>query len=225
MSFIVLKRMLVCGSIALTSITVPARNAQSALSCETAPAEKTLLMNVPERARRVEPHSLEVITKKGSQRFVDKPPHDTGEMAGLHWRYCGFDSQSRTHLVGMTDESSYSGKLVVDETGISMRAGHTVVFSPTRKEFLAIEQEAGEDGEEWAVYDITGKSIWKGYAGTMANVDGIETVVSTFGRPQWTKQGELTARFACASSSYQGTITLSRAPDGNWIWRGHGKCS
>jgi hypothetical protein len=86
------------------------------------------------------------------------------------------------------------------------------------KEFLAIEQEAGVDGEIWAVQDMTGETVWKGYAGTLAKVDGVEMVVSTFEQPEWTKQGQLTARFVCASSKAQGTVTLVRSPSGGWNW-------
>ncbi|WP_167759861.1 hypothetical protein [Massilia horti] len=166
---------------------------------------------------------LEVTTKKGPQRFVDKPPHDEREMDGLHWRYCGFNAQVQAHLIERMDESSYSGDLLLNESGKLLHAGHTVLFSASRNEFLAIKQVAGEDGEEWAIYNLAGNTMWKGYAGTLAKVDG--AVVSTFERPQWNKQGELTARSVCASSKVQGVVTLARSPSGEWNWRGHPKCS
>jgi hypothetical protein len=112
-----------------------------------------------------------------------------------------------------------------DETGQLVHDGHTVVFSLDEKKFLAIEQEDGVDGENWAVYGADGKAMWKGYAGTIAKVDGIDSVVSTFDHPQWNKQGKLTARFVCASSKARGVVTLARSPSGDWSWRGHGKCS
>jgi hypothetical protein len=183
------------------------------------------LGQAPKGARRVERHVLEVITTKGPKRFVDKPPRDEGDMGGLHWRYCGYNAQAKAHLIEMTDESSYSGDLLFDETGKLMRAGHTVLFSPDEKEFLAIEQEDGVDGENWIVYDADGKAKWQGYAGTTAKVDGVDIVVSTFGHPQWTKQGELTARFVCAASKAHGLVTLVRSPSGDWNWRGLGNCS
>lgn len=221
----VLSRALVCASFALVSTAVVAKESQPVLSCETAQVERATLKQAPKGTRRVETHVLEVMTKKGPQRFVDKPPHDVGDMGGVHWRYCGYDAQAKAHLIEMTDESSYSGDLLLDETGKLVHAGHTVLFSPNGKEFLAIEQEAGVDGEEWAVYDMTGKTMWKGSAGTVAKVDGFDTVVSTFERPQWTKQGELTARFICAFSKVHGVVTLVRSSSGTLSWRGHGKCS
>jgi hypothetical protein len=224
MSSTVLKHALVCASFAFVIPAVGAKESQGILSCETQKVERAALKQAPKTIRRVSKHVLEVTTTKGPQRFVDEPPHDEVEISGVHWRYCGFDAHAKAHLIEMIDESSYSGDLLLEETGQRVRAGHTVLFSPTMKEFLAIEQEAGVDGENWTVQDLTGKTIWKGYAGTLTKVDGVDMVVSTFEHPGWTKQGELTARFVCASAKPSGVVTLARAPSGNWSWRGHGKC-
>ena len=224
MSSTVLSRALACASLACVCTSVLAKESQPALSCETAKAEGAALAQAPKGVRRVATHVLEVTTKKGTTRFIDKPPHDEGDMGGLHWRYCGYNAQAKAHLIEKTDESSYSGDLLFNETGRSMHAGHTVLFSPDEKEFLAIEQEDGVDGESWAVYDADGKVMWKGYAGTVAEVNGIESVVSTFDHPQWSKQGELTARFVCASSNAHGVVTLARSRSEAWSWRGHVKC-
>jgi hypothetical protein len=171
----------------------------------------------------VEKHVLEVVTAKGGERFAGKPPYE--EMGGLRWRYCGYDARARVHLIGRMDESLYSGELLFGETGRLMNAGHTVLFSSDGKEFLAIEQEDGVDGENWTVYDVNGKARWKGYAGTVARTGGIDSVISTFDRPQWNRQGELVARFVCADSRVHGTVTLIRSPSGGLSWRGRVKCS
>jgi hypothetical protein len=218
----ILIRALLCASLALVNTAALSIESQPALSCESAKVERAALGQSPKGARRVEKHVLEVITAKGPKRFVDKPPYD--EMGGLRWRYCGYNAQAKAHLIEMMDQSTYSGDLLFDETGRLVHAGHTVLFSPDDKEYLAIEQEDGVDGENWAVYDTEGKAKWKGYAGTTAKVDGIDTVVSTFDHPRWTRQGELTTRFICASSKTRGTVTLARSPSGNLSWRGHGKC-
>jgi hypothetical protein len=123
------------------------------------------------------------------------------------------------------DENMYSGDLLFDETGRLMHAGHTVLFSPDEKEFLAIEQEDGVDGENWTVYDTAGRARWKGYAGTTAKVAEVDSVLSTFDHPQWNKQGELMARFVCISSKVHGVVTLTRSPSGDLRWRGHANCS
>jgi hypothetical protein len=219
-----LKHALVCASFAVDSTAVAAKESHPLLSCETQKVERAALKQAPKGVRRVSKHVLEIASGKGAQRFVDKPPHDEGEMGGMHWRYCGYAAQAKAHLIEMIDESSYSGDLLLGETGRRVRAGHTVLFSPNMKQFLAIEQEAGMDGENWAVQDMTGKTVWKGFAGTLAKVDGVEIVVSTFKHPQWTRQGQLTARFVCASSKAQGAVTLARTSSGAWNWSGHAKC-
>ena len=224
MSSTVLKHALVCVSFAFVIPAVRAMEPQGILSCEAQKFERAALKQAPKTVRRVSKHVLEITTTKGIRRFIDKPPHDTDEMAGVHWRYCGFDAHAKAHLIEMIDESSYSGDLLLEETGQQIRAGHTVLFSPTRNNFLAIEQQAGVDGENWAVHDISGKTIWTGYAGTIAKVDGMEMVLSTFERPSWTKAGALTAHFVCASSKAQGTVSLVRSSSSGWNWSGHARC-
>jgi hypothetical protein len=224
MSSTALKHALLYASLAVGSSTVAAKESPPLLSCETQKVERTALKQAPKGVRRVSKHVLEIASGKGSQRFVDKPPHDEGEMGGVHWRYCGYDAQAKAHLIEMIDASSYSGELLLGETGRRVRAGHTVLFSPNMKEYLAIEQEAGMDGENWAVRDMTGETVWKGYAGTISKADGVEVVVSTFERPEWTRQGQLTARFVCAASKAQGTVKLVRSPSGAWKWMGYAKC-
>ena len=226
MSSTALSRALACAALSLPAAPTGASEPQHILACETAGVERTALRQAPMGARRVEKHVLEVSSKKGPQRFVDKPPHDEGGTGGVHWRYCGYDHRVKAHLIEMTDNGLFSGKLLLEETGEQIAAGHTVLFSPSGTEFLAIEQESGVDGEAWAVYDTRGQMKWKGYAGTSAKVNGVDTVVSTFERPRWSKQGELTAHFACAASRAQGTVALVRPPlSKTWSWRGHGRCT
>lgn len=225
MSFTVLDQALVCACCSLLSTAALAQVSPQVLSCENAKAEELALKQAPLGARRISLHVLEVVSKKGPQRFIDKAPHDEGGMAGLHWRYCGYNSRTRAHLIEKTDAGLFSGKLLLDETGKQVHAGHTVVVSPSGKTFLAIEQESGTDGEEWAVYTISGEKLWKGYAGTTAKVDGIETVRSTLYNPQWTREGELTAHFVCTTSAYRGVIHLVRSSIGDWRWQGHQNCS
>ena len=225
MSFTARSRDLVAVSICAVAMSGLAAEPPSALSCTSEKVERAALKHSPGKAHRVNKHVLEVVSQKGARRFIDKPPYDAGEMAGVRWRYCGYDARVKAHLVEMVDESAYSGYLLWDETGKRVRAGHTVLFAPTGTAFLAIGQEDGVDGENWTVHDAAGKAIWKGYAGTIANIDGIDSVVSTFDRPRWTRQGTLAARFVCTSSKINGIVTLVRSASGNWYWRGQGKCT
>ena len=225
MSFTARSRVSVAASICAVAMSGRAAESPTVFSCANAKVERIALKQAPGTAHRVNKHLLEVVSQKGIRRFVDKPPYDEGEMAGVRWRYCGYDARVKAHLIEMIDESAYSGYLLWDETGKRMRAGHTVLFAPKGAAFLAIEQEDGVDGENWTVHDATGKAIWKGYAGTVANIGGIDSVVSTFDRPRWTRQGTLAARFVCTSSKINGIVTLVRSASGNWYWRGQGKCA
>jgi hypothetical protein len=223
MSSTVLSRALIVALFSFVGINALAAESQPILSCENQKVESITLKQAPKGARRVSKHVLEVMSQTGPRRFRDKPPYD--ELGGVVWRYCGYDAPAKVHLIEVSDENVYTGDLLWDETGKLLRAGHTVLFSPNRQVFLAIEQEDGVDGEDWTVYDISGKPIWKGYAGTVAKVDGIDQVVSTFVDPHWTPQGELTARFVCTSLKTNGVVTLVQSPSGHWSWRGHGKCA
>jgi hypothetical protein len=217
MSSTVLKRALVFASFAFVSSAVLGKEAQSTLSCDNQKVERTALKQAPMGARRVNRHVLEIMSNRGAQRFIDNPPREG--MGGVHWRYCGYDARAKAHLIAMVDGNAYSGDLLLESTDKLAHAGHTVVFSRDRKAFLAIHREAGVDGEHWAVRDAAGKTIWEGYAGTLAKVDGVETVVSTFERPRWNRRGQLTSRFVCASSKVRGVVTLARLSAGDWRWR------
>jgi hypothetical protein len=222
MSSTVLKRALVFASFAFVSSAVLGKEAQSTLSCEKQKLERSALKQAPMGVRRVSKHVLEIFSNRGAQRFIDNPPPEG--MAGVHWRYCGYDARSKAHLIAMSDGGAFSGELLLESTDTLVHAGHTVVFSRDRKAFLAIQREAGADGEHWAVRDAAGKTIWEGYAGALAKGDGVETVVATFERPRWNKRGVLTARFVCASSKVRGTVILARRPTGDWRWHGRGRC-
>lgn len=208
--------LVLAGGCALTHAAAPE------LSCPQGNDQLAALGQAPSGARQLGRHVLAVSFKGGTRKFVDQPPHEP--LSGLHWRYCGYHAEAKIHLIGMTKDGLFSGKILFEETGALLRAGHTVLFSPGRRYFLAIEQEDGIDGEWWSVYDTAGKATWSGYAGTMKPVDGIDTVLSTFDQPRWNAQGELSARFVCADSDMKGLVTL-RPSSGGRGWRGQGTCS
>lgn len=225
MSSTVVERALCIALIALVSGAALAKQAPRSLSCEQQDesAEPAAMKLAPSGAYRVEKHVLEVVSKKVTRQFVDKPPHDEGGMGGLHWRYCGFDPKAKAHLIEMTDNGLFSGDLFFEESGVLLRAGQTVVFAQNQKDFLAIEQEDGVDGANWSVYDGNGKLRWNGYAGTIQKIEGIDGVISTFERPRWNREGRLTARFVCTASPVNGVVTLLPSSNG-WSWHGHKKC-
>lgn len=220
-----IRHTLACVLMAVADTTA-ASESGAVLSCETRQRESVMMKQAPYGAHRVSKHVLEVTSSKGTRRFTDKPPHgNTGEMDGLHWRYCGYEVHAKAHLISMVDESAYSGEVLMEDTGLLVHAGHTVFFAPNKGAFLAIRQEAGVDGENWTIHDRSGKTRWSGYAGTTRKENDGDMVISTFEHPQWSGQGELTARFVCASSNTRGVVTLKQTNPGDWHWHGHVKCS
>jgi hypothetical protein len=191
------------------------------LSCEHAMNEKATLKQSPGGGHRIGKHILQVTVKTGPLQFEDRPPHDA--LSGLHWRYCGYDVHAKVHLIEKQRDSLFSGELVFEDTGKVVSAGHTVLFAPDQHTYLAIEQIGGVDGESWSVRDTAGKLEWSGYAGTVKPMNGVDTVESSFERPVWNAQNELTARYVCADSKADGRVVLRRASRG-WSWLGQAKC-
>lgn len=226
MSSSVLQRALVCASLAFVIPAAAAQTSQGTFSCHTKQSERALLKQAPKEVRRASKHVLEITLSSGKQRFVDEPPYaEDGEIDGTRWQYCGFDKGAKAYLIEMADGILFSGKLLMQESGKQLPAGHTVLFSPTMKTYLAIEQQNGRDGEDWTVRDMAGKTIWTGYAGTLVKDKDADGIASFFEEPAWNERGELTARVACLSGKPGGVVTLVREPSGKWRWRGHGKCN
>lgn len=219
MSSTVLNRTLVGAALVLAACATPAATAP--LSCETGAHEAALLKQAPSGARRLSTHVLQVRFKGGRRQFPDKPPH--GPLSGLHWRYCGYDAEAKAHLIGMSKDSRFSGKLLFEIGGKLIGAGHTVLFSPDRQEFLAVEQEDGMDGELWSIYDTWAKPLWSGYAGTVTKINGVDSVETTFDTPEWNAQSHLSARYACTESTLKGTVAFSK-DSGKWTWLGMSRC-
>lgn len=224
MSSIAHKCASVCAGVFSIAAAIAAEPPQ-AISCRTQDAEHAAFMQAPAGARRVEAHVLEVVTEKAPQRFYDKSPHDEGGMSGVHWRYCGYNSQAKAHLIEKTEWGLFTGNVLFHESGRLAPAGHTVLFAPNGRKFLAIEQESGLDGETWTVYSSDEHVLWHGYAGTTSRANGAEVVVSTYERPQWNSQGDLTARFVCRAFRTSGRLKLTKSRSGKWKWQGQSKCS
>ena len=194
-----------------------------ALTCAPDANEKVVMKQAPGGARRIDAHTLEVTHQKGVRRFANKPPHD--ELGGLHWLYCGYDPKAQSHLIQRQLEGLFSGQLLREDTGQIVAAGHTVIFSDDRQKLLAIEQENGQDGEQWSVYGEAGKRLWYGYAGTLKQVKGVPNIVSQFEQPRWDTEGNLTAQNVC-TYPYEGknAVMLTQL-EKVWRWRDSANCT
>ncbi len=193
------------------------------LTCAPDANEKIAMKQAPGGASRIDAHTLEVTYKKGVRRFADKPPHD--ELGGLHWLYCGYDARAQSHLIQRQFEGLFSGQLLREDTGQAVAAGHTVIFSADRQKYLAIEQENGQNGEQWSVYGDGGKRVWRGYAGTLKQVKGATNIVSQFEQPRWDTDGNLTAQNVC-NYPYEGKNPIALIQSEKvWRWRDSANCT
>jgi hypothetical protein len=223
MTFLPPSRALLCALLGLCAGAAFAADSAGVLSCEDdGRTERTALRRTPDKVKRPATHLLLVVTAKGPHRFTDKPPYDE-PLAGVKWRYCGYDAQAQAHLIGKDDEGTFTGVLLLDDSGAALPAGKRVVFAPNRQAFLASEQPDGLDGENWSVAGIDGKTIWKGYAGMPAKAPG--EFLSQFTAPYWTARGELRTRYTCAGPhALEGDARLIRSADGQWRWHTQGAC-
>ena len=194
--------------------TVWATNTHAAaqqLSCMdaflTRDAESKLIQQHSAQARRPSEHVLEVKYANGTKRFIDKPPHES--LGGTHWFYCGYNAAQNLHLIGQTVDSLFSGVILRHSDGKTFKAGHTILMSPQRTKFLAIEQQNGLDGEDWAVYKLHGKKMWRGYAGILSKPKKNEyaTVMAEFVNPAWRDENVLEADLSCADT-VKGKLSL-----------------
>jgi hypothetical protein len=218
-------RYVLASLLTLFIVLTPLCAKAQAVSCNVDADEASLIREAPREVMRLSgKHTLVVNYRTGSKRFVDAPPYDE-ELSGLHWHYCAFVPALKAHLIGMSKDDLFSGKLLLDDSGRVLDAGHTVYPSPDGKRFLAVEQEDGMDGELWTVYDLSGRKLWSGYAGTIVlqrpkgtpDVKPYEAIESSYESPQWNAQGELQAEQVCANGKLKGVIIL-QLKSGAWSW-------
>ena len=191
--------------------------ADTKLECVRENNEQQLLRQAPGGAARISQHILEVKHSRGAKRFTDKPPHEA--LSGEHWEYCGYSENVKLHLIHHQTEGSFSGSVLFEETGKVLSAGHTVIVSPDKRKFLAIVQENGKDGEDWTLFEMSGKRLWGGYAGVVAKISGnhYDSVYAQFENPQFSADQNLSANVVCSNQSNKGTVTLTKIGV-KWKW-------
>ena len=124
------------------------------LSCERDVSESELLKQSPNGATRINKHILEVKYSGGSKRFIDKPPHEN--LDGTHWKYCGYDKETRVHLIHKQIFGRFTGSLLSEDIGRTLSAGQTVLIDTKIKYILGIEKESGMDGELFGLSQNSG---------------------------------------------------------------------
>lgn len=181
-------------------------------------SEKELMAQAPSGAKRVRKHVLEVKYSGGVKQFSDKPPYDE-ELSGVQFNYCGYNKELRIHLIGEQNEGFFTGTLLFEDTGKTLSAGQTALFSPDKKKFLAMEQADGKSLQDWTVSDIRGKKLWAGDSGLLQRKKGddYDTISAEFGNPQWDANSNLTAQMVCSGAEKEGKAALKQTGK-TWQW-------
>src|SRR4051812_25186858 len=100
----------------LLAVFAPALRAQDDVDC--APlfrhqeGEAALLKTSPHGASRPTVHRLVVAWSHGKRDFVDKAPYLEGGEEGMRHLYCGYDRESRMHVIYKADDQAGYGVLL-----------------------------------------------------------------------------------------------------------------
>jgi hypothetical protein len=208
-------------AIAVYSLTLPL-NAFAAdpyeLICEQTP-ENDLFQQAPRVAKRSSKHVLEIQYSGGVRKFIDKPPYDQF-VEGLNWQYCGYNEIVKAHLIFRQEGAWFTGSLLFEESGKVLKAGSTVVFSPNRQHFLAIQQWAGADGQDWTLFDSSGHKLWNGFS----NIDVPRKPTDTYTweavtieSPSLSDDLQISVDMNCWQSEKKSSNTLKKV-GGKWEW-------
>jgi len=180
------------------------------------PGEAARLRQAPHGASRLRKHILQVHWQSGAHQFKDVAPYMQGDMDGLYWTYCGYDSEAGVHVIQKNGSDLLTGLLVDEKTGSILPGGFSVVFSPDSRQYITYEQEEGAELHNVKLYTRAGKLLWSGHNGLLS-ADG-QTVTAEFLRIYWDASGKLLAEFKEDGGRKQ-TLTLAMNAKGEWSWR------
>jgi hypothetical protein len=172
------------------------------------------LKQAPHGARRIGVHQIEISWVAGKRIFRDKPPFNE-PLDGIHWTYCGYNSELKLHMLIKEDGSLFTGALLDELTGAVLPGGQTILFSKNSKYYIAYEQPDGQDGETIKLYQRDGKLLWKGYNGILS--PDKKMVLANFENMHWDNQNRPQAVAQINGHNAQ-TITLTPDSSGKWNW-------
>ncbi|WP_152601734.1 hypothetical protein [Burkholderia paludis] len=162
-------------------------------------------------AERIAPHVLRVNVAGKALLFKDIPAAGLDNIA---YTFCG--SLGGYSLIGWDDGDEFTGKLIDERTGRILPAGQEVIFSPDGRAYLAIGQEDGLDGEDWAVrYANDGRVSWQGHSFIVSGNVGAAPL-HELSNPRWGESGKLEAEASCRDSP-NAVVGLIKT-QGRWSW-------
>jgi hypothetical protein len=201
-----------------------ARAQTTVLSCSG--DEASALRVAPHGAERVSPHRLAVTWARGIAEFADSGT-EAGTIGGTAYRYCAFSATAGVHLIQKNAGDLFTGVLLDQATGRTLRAGQEVSFAPDGRHYFAWTQQDGVEGQEWYVYARNGALVWRGVSLIIQRIRGEQYRHSfaDLSEPRWSGSGRLQATVTCENGPTQppGTVTLTRSRVG-WAWRPAIKC-
>ncbi|WP_423380306.1 hypothetical protein [Burkholderia sp. LMG 32019] len=201
---------LLCAHTYASTLTLNCADAQAGTLNQKA-AESRLMAESHGLAERIAPHVLRINVEGKTLLFKDIPSDGLDNIA---YTFCG--SRGGYSLIAWDDGGEFTGKLIDERTGRILPAGREVIFSPDGRAYLAIWQEDGLDGDDWAVrYADDGRVSWQGYS-FIASRDIDNTPLHELSNPKWTASGKLTAEASCRDTP-NALVGLIKVQE-RWSW-------
>lgn len=206
---------------------VSARPKNISMECKDSTSDAAALKKAPSNVKRmlkgrVLTVTLNVDSKKENLVYKDSEKKD-GELSGLRWLYCGYNSAMKLHLIKKEEEGYFSGILIDENTGEDFEAGYRIIVSHGGEHIFAARQPNGMDGEEWLLLNRYGKILWKGES---FFTDKKKSIIAELESPDFDKEGNLNAVQKCTSDAPKkktGRIILKKK-DSKFEWASKIKC-
>ncbi len=163
-------------------------------------------------------HVLQVTTKAGVLTYKDKPPYDD-PMDGVHYTFC---DRKEGYILVQHNETSLSGKLINEATGVVTNGGQSVIFSDDRRAYFADEQQDGRDGSDWTIYTADGKKSWSGVSVLESGKPA--AMYAFLEAPTWLPSGELAATAYCINEESRKWQVKLVKKNNTWDWTPRKQC-
>jgi hypothetical protein len=197
----------------------PPQTPSAPLSLDCSTPESVAMRAAPLGATRTSKNELTVVSRAGTHVFRNEEVEE-GMLGGVSYLYCGYDVLSGFHFIQKNDKDALTGLLLANSSGQQLPAGQRVIFAANRRSYFSTVQPDGLDGEEWHLYSISGKALWKGLSGISAKHPKLnyEYFVATLQAPRWSATGELQATLICESDRKTNAVVTLRPKGRGYAW-------